>query len=154
MSVTRWDPFYELRTLRDEMNRIFSETFSRLHGTPPETSSVVWEPAVDIIEQDDEFVVHADAPGFDPKDIEIDVTQDSLEIRGTSKQIKEERSDGDGRRSYIRSERRYGSFTRSFRLPTPIVPDKAKASYRNGVLEIHLPKAEEAKTKPVRLKPS
>ena len=150
MSITRWDPFYEIRALRDEMNRVFTDAFSRIRGNQPDVSAVSFEPAVDVIEEDEAFVVHADAPGFDPKELEVLVGPDFLEIRGTTRRVKEESTGGGN--GYIRKERRYGSFVRSLRLPGGILPDQAKASYRNGVLEVRLPKAEDAKSKAVRLK--
>ncbi|MGB9777007.1 MAG: Hsp20/alpha crystallin family protein [Anaerolineae bacterium] len=141
--LMRWEPFRELVSLREAMNRLFEESFVRPWGAFPR-----WEgPAVDMYETDTAVVVKAAMPGVDPKDVEINVTGDTLTIRGEVKkeeEVKEEK--------YLRRERYYGSFCRSFLLPTQVVADDAEAVFENGVLTLTLPKAEEVKPKTIKVK--
>lgn len=143
MSLIRWEPFRELISLREAMDRLFEETMVRPWGTVAR-----WEgPAVDMYETDNAVVVKATLPGVDPKDVEISVTGDTLTIRGEIKKeekVQEER--------YIRRERYYGSFCRSFLLPTKVVADDAEAVFEHGVLTLTLPKAEEVKPKTIKVK--
>jgi HSP20 family protein len=143
MSLIRWEPFRDLISLREAMDRLLEESFVRPWGTLTR-----WEgPAVDMYETDDAVVVKAAIPGGDPKDVEISVTGDTLTIRGEVKKeekVKEE--------NYIRRERYYGSFCRSFLLPTRVVADDAEAVFEHGVLTLTLPKAEEVKPKTIKVK--
>ncbi len=142
--LMRWEPFRELVSLREAMNRLFEESFVRPWGAFPRWAE---GPAVDMYETDNAVVVKAAMPGVDPKDVEISVTGDTLTIRGEVKkeeQVKEE--------NYLRRERYYGSFCRSFLLPTRVVADDAEAVFENGVLTLTLPKAEEVKPKTIKVK--
>lgn len=103
-------------------------------------------PALDISETDEEVVVRAELPGVDPKDVDINLTGSLLTIKGEKKDEKEEKG-----RSFHRIERSYGSFTRSFQLPCEVEEEKAKAMYKNGVLDLRLPKTEQAKKKSVKI---
>ena len=142
--LMRWEPFRELVSLREAMNRLFEESFVRPWGAFPRWAE---GPAVDMYETDTAVMVKAAIPGVDPKDVEISVTGDTLTIRGEVKkeeQVKEE--------NYLRRERYYGSFCRSFLLPTRVVADDAEAVFENGVLTLTLPKAEEVKPKTIKVK--
>ncbi len=136
-------PMATLSSLRDEMN----ELLNRFWSTATEPFGLAeWAPALDVSETDDAVLVHAEVPGIDPKDIEVTVVGDTLTIRGEKSD--ETKQSG---RNYHRIERRYGSFTRSLTLPASVDPDKVTATARNGVLEIRLPKREEAKAKRIEV---
>jgi len=140
-SVMRWDPFEEVGDLQSEMNRMFDGFFGRsLAGLDR-----VWAPAIDMFETKDDLVVRVELPGMTEKDVEVAITGDVLTLKG-------ERSAGvDGQESVHRSERWYGKFDRSLTLPIPIQADKVKATYRDGVLTIQLPKAEEVKPRSIKI---
>ncbi len=106
-----------------------------------------WAPAVDMIDHKEEIVLRADLPGLDEKDIEVTVQDGTLTVRGERKEEKEEKKE-----DYYYSERTYGAFTRTLMLPTGVDPDKVKATFSKGVLEVHLPKAKEAEGKKIEVK--
>lgn len=144
MSITRWEPWSELMTLRDAMDRLFEESFvrpGRLLGAGGESSV-----PVDMYQQDGTLIIKAPMPGIKPEDIDISIVGDTLTIKGESKQEKEIREE-----NVIRRERRFGSFSRSLSLPTPVDTGKADASFENGVLTLTLPVAEEAKPKAIKV---
>ena len=141
--LTRWEPFRGVTTLQDQMNRLFNETLER---TGEESSLTAWSPAVDIYETEHELVVKADLPEVDPKDLDIRVENNILTIRGErkfEKKVSEE--------NYLRVERAYGSFTRSFTLANTVNAEAIKADYQNGVLTLSIPKREEAKPKQIKV---
>ena len=140
--INRWDPFRELSVLQDRINQIFNEQTSR---TESESSRRAWAPVVDILETDNDLLVRAEIPGMNRDDIGIEVTGESLTISGERKLAEEDD------RKYIRVERPYGQFQRSFTIGVPVQPDKVKASYRDGVLEVIIPKAEEVKPKKITI---
>lgn len=145
-SLMRWEPFRELISLREAMDRLFEESFVRPWGTwlrPGEAGTM----AVDMYETDDAVVVKASLPGVKPEDLDISVTGDSLTIRGETKREEEVKEE-----NYIRRERFYGSFCRTLPLPVPVVADDAEAEFENGVLTLTLPKAEEVKPKSIKVK--
>lgn len=142
MSIRRWEPFTEMRSLRDAMDRLFEEGW-----TPPIELSRVGYLPVDMYQTDKEIVVKAAIPGVKPDDIDVGVVGDVLTIKGereTEEKVEKE--------NYYLQERRYGSFSRSITLPTMVQSDKAEAKYENGVLTLTLPKAEEAKAKKIQIK--
>jgi len=144
MSITRWEPFSELMTLRDAVNRLFEESFVRPSRALCATPTAV---PVDMFQQDSNVVVKASLPGVKPEDIDISVIGNTLTIKGEvreEKEIKEE--------DVIRRERCVGAFSRSMTLPNPVDTSKAQATYQNGVLTVTLPVAEEAKPKEIRVK--
>jgi HSP20 family protein len=144
--LIRWEPFRELISLREAMDRLFEESFVR----PRAGWLAPWGPetlAVDMYETDQEVVIKTSVPGVKPEDIDITVVGDTLTIKGETKA--EEKIE---RANYIRQERRYGAFSRSLTLPTSIVAEKAKAEFENGVLTLTLPKAEEVKPKTIKVK--
>ncbi len=142
MKLTRWDPFRELSILQDRVNRAFNEQMSRSEGDDGGT----WGPVVDILETKSDLIVRAELPGMKKEDIDVEVTGESLTIRGERKEPESE----DQR--FIRVERPTGQFVRSFTIGVPVQPDKVKAAYKDGVLEITVPKAEEVKPKKIDIK--
>lgn len=140
--MTRWDPFRELSTLQDRVNRVFNEQLNRGEA---EGAGKTWAPVVDILESESDLVVRAELPGISREDIDVEVTGESLTIRG---ERKVDEQDG---AKYLRVERAYGPFQRSFSIGIPVQPDKVKAAYRDGVLEVTVPKAEEVKPKKIEI---
>src|SRR6266700_479846 len=142
-TITRWEPFRGVNTLQDQFNRLFNDVFDRKAG---ESSLTAWAPAVDIYETEHELVVKADLPEVDPKDLDIRVENNILTIRGERKFEKKVNED-----NYLRVERAYGSFARSFTLANTVNSDAIKADYQNGVLTLTIPKREEAKPKQIKV---
>lgn len=142
-TITRWQPFRNLANFQEQMNRIFEDTFFRPRTDAPLTA---WAPAVDIFETENELVVKADLPEVSEKDLDVRVENNTLTIRGDRKFEKEVNED-----NYLRVERAYGSFTRSFSLPNTVSTETIKADYRNGVLTVRLPKREESKPKQIKV---
>ena len=141
MPIVRWDPFRELVQTRDDIGRWFGD-FSEKDKT--ERKSAIWAPNVDIKETEKEVIVRADLPGIKMEDIEVAIDDDQLVIKGERKFEKEEKD-----KDYIRVERSYGSFYRSFDVGVPIKAEEVKASYTDGVLEITVPKAEAKQPKKI-----
>ncbi|MEW6661375.1 MAG: Hsp20/alpha crystallin family protein [Bacillota bacterium] len=144
--LMRWSPFGELQNLRNELNRVFADSFSRLPFTGTE-GTYQWAPAINVSETDNEIIVEAEMPGVKQDNINISVTKQSLRISGEVASFTEEREGA----NFVRRERRTGRFDRSFTLPAAIDPDNVKATYRHGVLHIVLPKAEDVKPRSVKL---
>ncbi len=142
-AIARWEPFRGVTTLQDQFNRLFNDVFER---KGEETSLSAWAPAVDIYETEHELVVKADLPDVDPKDLDIRVENNVLTIRGDRKFEKKVNEE-----SYLRVERSYGSFARSFALSSTVNADAIKAEYQSGVLTLSIPKREEAKPKQIRV---
>lgn len=140
--INRWDPFRELSVLQDRINKMFSEQMGR---EGERTSSRTWAPVVDIVESENDLIVRAEIPGMNRDDIDIEVTADSLTIRG------ERKFDDENKERYIRVERPYGPFERAFSIGVPVQPDKVRATYQNGILEVVVPKAEEVKPKKISI---
>jgi HSP20 family protein len=139
-SLTTWPSFGRLSDLRDEIDRIFESPLTELTRTAPLLSG--WAPALDVYEQKDHFIVKAELPGMKKEDIEVSFTDGSLSISGERKsETKHEDAE------VYRAERFFGRFQRTVTLPTPVAVDKTKASYKDGVLTVTLPKTEEAKPK-------
>lgn len=149
MSIVRYDPFRDLDRLQSEMNRLFEGVIAPTgeRGTGQMTQSTrVWSPAVDVAESQTDIVLRAELPGIKPEDVDIELTGDTLTLRGERKFESEERKD-----DFVRVERSYGRFQRSFTLAVPVNADAVKASYKDGVLEIHLPKSEANKPRKVQV---
>jgi HSP20 family protein len=123
------------------------DMFGRFFPAWSEERGQAWMPAVDMIDEKDEILVKADLPGLDQKDIEVTVEDGTLTIRGERKAEKEEKKEG-----YYYAERSSGAFVRSLALPTGVEAEKVKATFKQGVLEVHLPKAKEAKGKTIEIK--
>ena len=142
--VAPWRPFRELSTLRREMEDLW-ESFPGAREFLPMKGE--WLPAVDISETEDSLIVKAEVPGMEPKDIEISLSGDMLIIKGEKKQKSEEKKE-----NFHRIETRYGSFSRTVRIPVSVDSEKIEASYDNGVLKITLPKKEEEKARQIEIK--
>jgi HSP20 family protein len=141
-TISRWEPFRGLTSLQDQVSRLFDQSFPR----NSESDLATCAPAVDIYETEGELVVKADLPEVDEKEIDVRVENNTLSIRGErkfQKNVSEE--------NYLRVERAYGSFTRSFSLPNTVNAEAIRAEYNNGVLTIHLPKREESKPKQIKI---
>ena len=142
-TIARLEPFRRVSTLQDQFNRLFNESF-RNHGE--ESALTTWAPAVDIYETPNELVVKADLPDVNEKDIDVRVENNLLTIRGErkfEKSVSEE--------NFLRVERTYGAFSRSFSLPNTLNAEAIGAEYKNGVLTITLPKREETKPRKVKV---
>jgi HSP20 family protein len=148
MAIIRWEPFRDLVSLQERMNRMFDESFRGAGRGAAEEDWVggAWAPAVDIYEQDGNIVLKAELPGIDPKDVDVRVENNILTLRGERKLDTEVK-----RESYHRVERSYGTFIRSFTLPNMIDTEKIKAEYKDGVLRMILPKKDEAKPKQISI---
>jgi HSP20 family protein len=143
-TITRWEPFRGLSALQEQMNRFFEDTLFR--GRTDQSALTTWAPAVDIYETEHELVVKADLPDVDEKDLDVRLENNILTIRGERKFEKTVSED-----NYLRIERSYGSFSRSFSLSNSVNTDAIKADYRNGALTLTIPKREEAKPKQVKV---
>lgn len=144
MAITRFEPFRELAAVQARLNRIFSEPYENGDDSLTQAS---WVPAVDVFENaQHELVLKAELPGVKKEDIDLKVENNTLTIRGERKREFETKEDG-----YHRVERTYGSFARSFTLPTTVNADGVKAEYKDGVLTVTLPPREEAKPRQVQI---
>ena len=144
--VVRWEPFNEMVSLRDAVNRLFEDSFIRPDAWPMPFDGGSLSVPTDMIETKDNVIVKVSAPGVKPEDIDISVVGDTLTIKGETKS-EEQSEEG----SYIRKERRFGAFQRTLSLPASVASDRARAEFENGVLTLTLPKAEEAKPKSIRV---
>jgi HSP20 family protein len=142
--VERWDPFSTLSDIQGEMNRLFDSFFGR--PVRVGTGERLWAPAVDVYEIKDELVVSVELPGVNEKEIQVTMTGDRLTIRGERSHERDTKEE-----NYHRLERFFGKFERNIPVPIPVQADKIRATYRNGVLEIHLPKADEVKPKEIKI---
>lgn len=142
-NLIRWEPMRDMMTLREAMDHLFDEAFTR----PFSMSGGLGMPTVDMYQTDEEVVIRAALPGIKAGDVQISVTGDVVTIKGEMK----EKTDSKEKSYHIR-EQRYGSFERILSLPTTVISDKAKAEFENGVLIISLPKAEEVKPKTITVK--
>ncbi len=145
MSITRYDPFRDLRALQDEVNRLFSSSLTRDFGDEG-LSRGAWAPSVDIYENKDHVVIEAELPGMNREDFELTVENNVLTLRGERRF--EKRDEGD---NYHRVERSYGGFTRSFSLPQIVSAENATAEYKHGVLRVTLQKRDEVKARRIRI---
>jgi HSP20 family protein len=148
MAIIRWEPFRDTFPAQERFNRLFTEAFPRFfeEGEAPMTT---WTPAVDIVETDHDLTIKAELPGMDPKDIEARVEGGALYLQGERKFESETKKE-----NYHRVERSYGSFMRTFSLPTSVDAEKVAAEYKDGVLTLTLPKKEEAQAKTIKVQAS
>ena len=147
MTLVRWDPFRELEEVSDRLNRMFARpAAARTNGK--ETMIVAdWAPSVDISETDGEYQIKAEIPDVKKEDVKVTLEDGVLTIQGERKHEKEEKG-----KKFHRIERSYGSFVRTFSLPDVIDEEKVKADFKDGVLNLHLPKSEKAKPKAIEVK--
>jgi HSP20 family protein len=148
MAIVRWEPFRDLVSLQERMNRLFDDSFRGVARTGEEDWALggSWAPAVDIFELEGNIVLKAELPGVEAKDVDIRVENNVLTLRGERKFDNEVK-----RESYHRVERSYGAFSRSFTLPTVVDTSNIKAEFKEGVLRVTLPKREEAKPKQIAI---
>lgn len=146
-SLVRWDPFKEMAALQERMSRLFDEVWGRPRRREEDYITGSWMPAVDVRETKDSLEIAIELPGVDPKDVQVTVEGGVLSVCGSREFKKAEEGE-----TYHRVERAYGSFERSFTLPSNVNPDKITASYKLGVLHLSLPKREEAKPKAIPVK--
>jgi len=142
MPIVRWDPFSDIIQFKDEVGRWFDALDKKKEGQ----KGMTWAPDVDIKETDREIQIKADLPGIKKEDINISVDEDQLVIKGERREEKEEKD-----KDYVRVERSYGSFYRSFSIGVPVKSDQIKASYKDGVLELVLPKPDAKKPKKIEI---
>jgi len=136
MAIARWDPFGEMLRMQRDMDRIFS----RMGGEPrPEASAVAWMPKINVKQSGDDVAVHVELAGIKPEDVDIEVTDGVLTIRGERKAEEARESEG-----WLIRESSFGSFERSMVLPEGVDPSSIKADFHDGMLEVHVPKALEA----------
>ena len=142
--LTRWDPYRELNTLQDRMNRLFNASFQEGRDESLTTSS--FAPAVDVYEDEHNVTLKIEVPGIEEKDIDVRIENNTLTVHGERKIEKEEKEE-----NYRRIERHYGSFTRTFTLPNTVDNDNVSAHYDKGVLKVRLAKKAEAKPKQIKV---
>ncbi len=140
----RWDPFDELSLLRNRMDRLINKMTPEFEDVPATANR--WTPTTDVLETKDALIVRAELPGINEKDVTVELQNGVLTIAGERK-LEEETKD----KNYHRLERTYRKFTRSFTLPTNVQPDEIKATFTDGLLELSIPKKEEAKPKKITL---
>jgi HSP20 family protein len=142
-NLIRWEPMREMMTLREAMDRLFDDAFTR----PIHNGNNWGAPAIDLYQTNDDVVVKATLPGLKTEDVQISITGDMLTLKGEFKQDNEIKE-----ATYHIKEQRYGSFERSVMLPTTVQSEKAKAEFENGILTVTLPKAEQVKPKTITVK--
>ena len=142
-NLIRWEPAREMMTLREAMDHLFDDAFTR-----PLTLRDGWSaPAINMYQTDDEVVVKASLPGVKADEVQINITGEVLTLKGETRQVEEKKD-----KAWHMREQRWGAFERAIALPTEVVADKAKAEFENGILTISLPKAEEVKPKIINIK--
>jgi HSP20 family protein len=142
-NLIRWEPAREMMTLREAMDHLFNDAFTR-----PLSIERNWSvPAIDMYQTDDEIVVKAAMPGIKADEVQLNINGDTLTLRSEIKQEEEKKE-----KTWHIREQRWGAFERSVVLPTAVIAEKAKAEFENGVLTITLPKAEEVKPKTITIK--
>jgi HSP20 family protein len=142
--ITRWDPYREFNTVQERLNRLFNASFNE--GRDESLSSSSFAPAVDVYEDEHNVTLKIEVPGIDEKDIDVRIENNTLTVHGERKLEKDEKEE-----NYRRIERRYGSFTRTFTLPTTVDTDSVTANYEKGVLNVRLAKKAEAKPKQIKV---
>jgi HSP20 family protein len=147
MDIMRWEPFGDLVTLREAMNRLFDESVVRPRGEGA-PAEVVRAAPVDMYQTENEVVIKVSLPGVKPDDVDITILGDVVTIRGESKSEQEVKEE-----NYFRREVRFGSVARELSLPAAVQAAKAEATFENGMLTLRIPKAEEAKPKQIKVKP-
>jgi HSP20 family protein len=145
MTISRYDPFRDLRNLQEEVNRLFTGNVGRAYDEG--ITRGAWTPSVDIYENKEQIVLEAELPGMKREDFELSIESNVITLRGERHFEKRDESD-----NYHRVERAYGTFTRSFTLPNTVNGEGASADYRNGVLRVTVPKREETKARRIEVK--
>lgn len=146
MRLMKWDPLRDIETLHDRMNRVFNSALM-VRFPEEERELGAWTPAIDITENEDHYLVTADIPGVSKEDVKVDFHDGMLTVKGEKRSEEKEEKD-----NYLRVERSFGSFVRTFTLPETVEPDKIKATYKDGVLKLSIPKKADAKPKKIEIK--
>ena len=141
MLMRSWQPFTEIETIREQLDKVFDQRAAKR-----DNSEAVWRPALELVDAGDNFVLKAQLPGIDPKDIDVQVTREAISISGERRYENTEEKSG-----YVRSEFRYGKFHRVLPLPAHIQNDSVQAEYKDGILMLTLPKVTEARNKVVKI---
>ena len=145
-NITRWEPYREMATMRQMLDRFFDDDFAKFPSLWERREEMLGLP-LDVAEEDDKYIVKASIPGVAPEDVEVTLTDSCLTIKGETREDEEVKKE-----SYHLRERRFGTFMRSITLPVPIETDKIEAYNENGVLTLSLPKAEALKPKKIAVK--
>ena len=145
MNIVRWEPFREITSLRDAMDRLFEDSFVSVPHLWSARGTL--ELPVDMHQTDNDLVIKASLPGFKPEEVDISINDGTLNIKGEHKEEEEVKED-----NYFYKERRYGAFSRSLPIPVKVKSNKAEAAFEDGVLTLTLPKAEEVKPKRIKVK--
>lgn len=146
MTLVRWDPFHNVAALQDRINRVFDDSFTGLGNLSAEAAACAWQPAVDIYETDDGIVITAEVPGVRKQDLCVELRENVLTLKGrraAETKISEDR--------YLRKERCFGPFYRIFTLQHSVHPDKISAKFKDGVLEVYVPRPEAAQPRQVNI---
>ncbi len=146
MPSSPWDPFRDMSVLQERMNRLFEESLARSRTTEEDFPVGAWMPPVDIYETDERVVIRVDLPGVDQRDIDLRIEDGMLFVKGERKF-----ASGEKREDFLRIERTYGTFHRTFRLPTTVDHGSVQASHQDGVLEVVLKKKESARPQSIRI---
>lgn len=146
MTLVKWEPFRDLMAMQDRMTRLIDETLSRIWKD--DMAQGVWSPPVDILERGDEVVLKVDLPGVSQNEIDIRVEEGTVTIQGERRFVKESSEE-----NYVQTERPYGTFRRTFSIPRTIDQESIKASYKDGVLRIILPRKQEIQPKQIVVEP-
>src|SRR3989442_771475 len=144
--LTRWDPFREFTTLQERMNRLVRDQYRAEGGSEESLTTTNFAPAEDVYEDEHSITLKIEVPGIDEKDIDVRIENNPLTVHGERKFEKEEKEE-----NYRRVERQYGSFTRTFTVPSTVDPEKVEAHYDKGVLKVRLAKKAEAKPKQIKV---
>ena len=146
VAIERWDPFRNMSDIQGEVNRLFDSFLGRPAVSGAGAAVPTWAPVLDMHETENEVVLNFELPGVSEKDVALSITGDLLTLKG-ERTVNREFKDDDT----YHAERVYGKFERSVQLPVPVQSEKVKATYRDGVLEVKLPKAEEVKPKAIKI---
>ncbi len=146
MNLVKWDPFRELEDMSNRLNRVFGRPLARLEPSSEMFTMVDWTPSADISETDTAYLIKAEIPGVKKEDVKVTIENGMLTIQGERKMEKEEKD-----KKFHRIERSYGSFTRSFRLPEDADESAVKAEFKDGMLNVTLPKSAKAKPKSINV---
>jgi len=146
MNLVPWNPWREMSTLQDRINRFFDDSFLSPTRFDDNLDMGSWYPTVDMYDNDDSIVIKAELPGVDKEDVSIDIEDRVLTLKGERNHENEVKED-----NYYRKERSYGRFQRMFTLPTDVDPDKINAEFKDGLLKIEIPKPEERKPKAITI---
>jgi HSP20 family protein len=147
MAMMRWEPFRELTRIQDEFNRVFDDRLFRWRKNEGEELGSAFFPPVDVFEDAAQLTITAELPGIEPNAVDVHVENGVLTLKGERKLEKEDRKD-----NYLRIERTYGSFARTFTLPPTVNSEQVKAEFKNGLLKVVLPKREETKPRSIKVK--